>query len=57
MDKFTFFTPKPCCLLELYWDQMGTAKEKRGRKVKRGLLAKTGGLCPSLDQRLLPWAN
>lgn len=36
---------------------MGTAKEKWGRKVKGRLLAKTGGLCPSLDHRLLPWAN
>ena len=33
-------------------DQMGTAKEKWGRKVKGRLLTKTGGLCPCLDHRL-----
>lgn len=39
----------PSSLPELGEDQMGTAKEKRGRKVKGRLLAETGGLCPSLE--------
>lgn len=42
---------------ELCSDQMGTAKKKWGRKVKGRLLAETGGLCLSLDHRLLSVAE
>lgn len=36
---------------------MGTAKGKWGREVKERLLAKTRGLCPSLDHGLLSVAE